>query len=131
MNSFGTRHETTMNTNQSAPVNILRRIRPSRNLVPPSDYAWTITSRTLNGVSGPSNAPDELLAQLNNGEGRTFRMYDDEGTVYIAGRIVGRHMDEQPLFDVGLANGCDEIRYDAEDARNLFTMAALCPRLAA
>ena len=39
-------------------------------------------------VSGPGNAPAELLAKLKDGDGIEFRLYDDDGELYYTGRFV-------------------------------------------
>lgn len=94
-------------------------------------YAWIITTDHLfsdeglpalqdeAGTTGPRDAPAGLLARLAGGEGRTFRMYDDDGELYYTGRILtgdvpGSEDDFGPLADFGTPNaGCTEIRYRA------------------
>ncbi len=77
------------------------------------------------GVTGPGGAPADLLARLDNGEGRKWRIYDDDGELYYSGRIVfadpaeeagnGISLPEEafgPLWDFGQGNaGATEIRY--------------------
>lgn len=68
------------------------------------------------GVSGPSDAPDHLLAALNRGEGVTFKMYDDDNIHYYTGKIVAdgdvRDYANRPLIDFGTPNaGAVFIRY--------------------
>jgi hypothetical protein len=93
-------------------------------------YAWRITRDILAegdgdgfesevGVTGPRNAPPELLTELDKGHGRAFRIYDDDGEHYYTGRIV--FSDDEaglgdeafgPLWDFGAPNaGATEIRY--------------------
>lgn len=66
---------------------------------------------------GPSAIKNETLDRLNAGEGRAFRMLDDDGLVYCHGRIITRdedaegEVDFQPLHDLGEAYGCTEIHY--------------------
>ncbi len=86
-------------------------------------YAWRITVDNLVeagtsdpeesevGVTGPRDAPAELLARLDRGEGHTFRMYDDDGILYYTGKAVwrddaGDHEDHLvgPLRDFGSPN---------------------------
>lgn len=92
-------------------------------------YAWTITKDYLNdpadpddvnavGVSGPSEASDEALAQVLAGHGRLFRMYDDDGILYYTGRLFDTTGDYDedacyaPLGNYGMpAAGAVEIRY--------------------
>jgi hypothetical protein len=112
-------------------------------------YAWIIDrvnvadlgadSADEKGVRGPHNASPELLAELANGGGYTFRMLDDDGIWYYRGRIAvengarpelytprsGEHgrtliasvpwgEDEAlgPLDDFGTPNaGCTELQY--------------------
>jgi hypothetical protein len=108
-----------------------------------SGYAWIITKDHLNlddvlegdcddtGTIGPDNADPALIAQLEEGKGHVFRMYDDDGELYYTGRLVTRSgdmelipvtyasgLDDQidpcyaPLSDFGLPNaGCVEIRW--------------------
>lgn len=40
------------------------------------------------GIIGPRDISEELEARLKNGEGRQFKMYDDDGELYYTGRIV-------------------------------------------
>lgn len=94
-----------------------------------ASYAWVITEdhlfdgdtidRNEAGTSGPSDAPADLLARLAAGEGREFRIHDDDGELYYAGRIITRdepgcQEDFGPLDDWGTPNaGATEIRYRA------------------
>lgn len=106
----------------------------------PSNYAWIIdkdhmarrdakpgTNSNAVGVLGPRDAPDDLEAKLQGGEGEPFRMYDDDGNLYYEGRIVrtGEESDDlnaseegfEPLDDFGTPNaGCTEIRYRRGEA---------------
>jgi hypothetical protein len=86
-----------------------------------SRYAWIITrdhiadvtieagtNSDAAGVTGPHNQ----VAELKSGEGKAFRMLDDDGNLYYTGRIIGNHSGFEPLEDFGTPNaGCTEIRY--------------------
>ena len=84
-------------------------------------YAWIITEDKIDqgtaiGVIGPSDAPKDMCEQLKSGEGRTFRMLDDDDKVYYKGRIIaddpGSEEDFGPLDDYGTPNaGCMSIEY--------------------
>ncbi len=91
-------------------------------------YAWLITEdhvaepgakpgTNMNavGMTGPRAAPTELLAQLAVGEGRPFRMFDDDDGLTYVGRIIadpGSQDDFGPLDDYGTPNaGCTYIEY--------------------
>jgi hypothetical protein len=88
-------------------------------------YAWVITKDHLAdeemtrvghpsgaseaGVIGPRNAPTELITRLKNGEGDTFKMFDDDGILYYTGRGLSlNEWDEDacygPLGDFGTPN---------------------------
>lgn len=83
-----------------------------------SQYAWKITRDYLAedgddspfasevGVSGPENAPQELIDQLADGEGRKFRLRDDDGELYYEGLVVGSDdwddLPGNPLHDFGM-----------------------------
>lgn len=97
-------------------------------------YAWQVTYDHLDhrraDVSGPSNASQELLAELAEAVilGRSswkpeddvewFRMYDGDGILYYTGVRTGQpdpHGSEggfEPLDDYGTPNaGCTSISY--------------------
>lgn len=80
-------------------------------------YAWIITQDHLAdtsaneaGIIGPRNAADRLIERLKNGEGDTFKMYDDDGILYYTGRALTLDgtWDEDacygPLGDFGMPN---------------------------
>ncbi len=82
-----------------------------------SEYAWRIdrdyipeegapegTNCNAPGVTGPRNAPDHLVVALDAGEGDKFRLYDDDGELYYAGRIVGDYDGFEPVDDFGEPN---------------------------
>lgn len=77
---------------------------------------WCANAAT---VAGPRDAPQELLDRLIAGEGRAWRIYDDDGEHYYSGRIVFTEplapLDDVafgPLTDFGAPNaGATEIRY--------------------
>ncbi|MDJ0463081.1 hypothetical protein [Streptomyces sp. H27-C3] len=91
----------------------------------PAAYGWAIDiehdpmeGRDEKGTTGPSNITLEMAERLRKGEGRTFRMYDDDGVLNYTGRIVtaeddeGGEVDFAPLDDFGKPNaGCTEIHY--------------------
>lgn len=94
-----------------------------------SEYAWVIDRDHLDessgrdgadaGVTGPRDAPDDLLERLQQGEGTKFTMRDDDGILYYSGRLVttadGAGSEEAcygPLGDFGAPNaGCVEVSY--------------------
>jgi hypothetical protein len=94
-----------------------------------SSYGWVITvdknadelepvgtNSNAKGMMGPSNIPEDLRLRLEQGEGITFKMYDDDGNLYYIGRIITNgENDEQlfaPLDDFGMPNaGATEIKY--------------------
>lgn len=76
------------------------------------------TNANATGVMGPGNISSSVKDRLRNGEGRQFRMFDDDGDLYYSGRIItpadeeGGEMDFAPLDDFGQPNaGATEIRY--------------------
>ncbi len=82
----------------------------------PSEYGWIITKDLLFaespdtftsdvGTIGPSNITDEMMESLKNGEGRKFRMFDDDGELYYEGLVIGELVDGgDPLTDFGMPN---------------------------
>jgi hypothetical protein len=84
-------------------------------------YAWIIDKDHVGsdvGVRGPKRSNDTLNAALSNGEGKPFRMYDDDGELYYEGRLVISKGDKdpevefRPLTDFGMPNaGATEIHY--------------------
>lgn len=93
-------------------------------------YAWMITKDHLfdgegitgdeAGTSGPSNADPVLLERVRQGEGKTFRMWDDDGELYYTGRLITRadkywgfeQIMAAPLDDFGTPNaGCTLIKW--------------------
>lgn len=76
------------------------------------------TNANAKGVTGPRNLSDNILNQLLNGGGRTFRIKDDDGDLYYTGRIITPPAEEQgeldfaPLDEFGKPNaGATEIWY--------------------
>jgi hypothetical protein len=84
-------------------------------------HAWIITKdhlcdgeyidRDEAGVCGPSDADEDLLRRVKAGEGKTFRMWDDDGELYYTGRLLtteDRWGEEDvmvaPLRDFGTPN---------------------------
>lgn len=61
-------------------------------------------------VVGPRSISDETLARLKAGEGKRFKMYDDDNTLYYEGRAID--CDFEPLDHYGMPNaGCTSIWY--------------------
>lgn len=95
------------------------------------EYAWTIDSYPVTDgfqaepdgtvLQGPRDASDELLERLAKGEGRKFRLLDDDGILYFEGRILipgepdpdapAGDMHFAPLWDLGEGYGCVDIQY--------------------
>lgn len=75
--------------------------------------AWIITKDHLNDevveVLGPSIITDKEIEILKKGKGKSFRLYDDDHTLYYSGKLIGE--DEfEPLDDYGTPNaGCTTI----------------------
>jgi hypothetical protein len=73
------------------------------------DYGWIIDEQHIgvesrDGVVGPSDIPEEIEKQLEDGEGKTFRMLDADDNVYYKGRIIKDEGDGkgfEPLDDFG------------------------------
>ena len=79
-----------------------------------SNYGWIITEDLLNnddGTTGPIDILSEINIRLINGEGREFRLLDDDNILYYRGRLIGGNGFE-PLDDFGLPNaGCTTVQY--------------------
>lgn len=81
-----------------------------------SSYGWIITQDHIAsnanesdvGTIGPRNVSDEMMDRLKNGEGKRFRLYDDDRELYYEGRYIGEiGWDGDPLTDFGMPNaGC-------------------------
>ena len=78
-------------------------------------YGWIITEDMDDifsgddvGIVGPGNIDPSIESQLRAGQGRAFRMKDDDGEVYYKGRIIGEDSyGAGPLDDFGAPNaGC-------------------------
>ena len=74
-------------------------------------YGWVVTRDCLESkdvrVSGPRAIPHSLLARLLRGEGRKFRLYDDDDICYYHGSMLGEYSGFEPLDDYGMPNaGC-------------------------
>lgn len=92
-----------------------------------SEYAWIITRDHLAeefgdkpdiGITGPRDAPADLLGRVARGEGRTFYLYDDDGERYYTGKLLTRdgEMDEEaclaPLAEFGAGwAGCTLVKW--------------------
>lgn len=83
-----------------------------------SSYGWIITKDHIAesddaisdvGTIGPSNISDEMMQALKNGEGKRFRLYDDDRELYYEGLYIGELSEAEgdPLTDFGMPNaGC-------------------------
>ena len=75
-----------------------------------SIYNWSITRDYIGngaetGLTGPRNKSRHTENETE------FRMYDDDGELYYAGKIWGDFDGFEPLDDFGMPNaGCTEIR---------------------
>ncbi len=91
-----------------------------------STYAWIITKDHIAegiedsdvGVCGPRESNGEADDLVADGEGRLFRMYDDDGILYYTGRLYdttgeyGEAACYAPLGDFGMPNaGCTSVKY--------------------
>lgn len=61
-------------------------------------HAWLITYDHLDhekveGLAGPSDAPQDLLDRLQKGEGARFKLWDDDGELYYSGRFLQDGLD--------------------------------------
>ena len=85
-----------------------------------SNYGWVISSDLTSpsgdeGLTGPFDLHPEIQLRLAKGEGREFRLLDDDKKVYYLGKIVGSEGFE-PLDDFGMPNaGCTIIQYRSSD----------------
>lgn len=94
-----------------------------------STYAWIVTHDHIDNtdveVIGPRNVSDAMETTLKAGNGRAFRLYDDDGELNASGRAVclrGEEDSEEflfgPLDDYGRGNyGCTEIRWTLPHGR--------------
>jgi hypothetical protein len=79
------------------------------------------------GLTGPSTATEADVKRLQAGEGKRFRMLDDDGEIYYYGRQLetsecteayetgyyGSESDFAPLDNFGAPNaGCTELQFD-------------------
>ena len=88
-----------------------------------SKYAWIINEDKIFGedvgIKGPRLIDTKLENLLKAGEGREFKLFDDDGELYYTGRIVGKFGGFEPLDDFGMPNaGCTEIAY--KNKNNVF-----------
>jgi hypothetical protein len=95
--------------------------------------AWIITKDKIEsdakGVTGPRTASEADIKRLQAGEGKRFRMLDDDGEIYYYGRQLetsdadkGYYAENEfaPLDNFGTPNaGCTEIQFDngAKDSK--------------
>jgi len=69
------------------------------------------------GLTGPRDIAEEVTVRLKAGEGRRFRMKDDDGEVYYEGRIIllddaDPEAEFGPMDNFGAPNaGCTSIEY--------------------
>jgi hypothetical protein len=89
-----------------------------------SKYAWIIISdhytipgeESIEGVSGPKDASDELTLEAM-AYGDKFRMRDGDGILYATGKISGDYDGFEPLNDYGTPSfGCTTIEFYVEDS---------------
>lgn len=97
-----------------------------------SDYGWVIDRDHLYDPNdsialdeahtvGPHDVPPDLEGRLEDGEGRTFQMFDDDGGLYYTGRFLSDDPEsldtDAPLYDFGQPNaGCTTIEYPASES---------------
>jgi hypothetical protein len=80
-----------------------------------SIYNWTITRDYIEngaetGLTGPRNKSRHTANET------AFKMYDDDGALYYAGKIWGDFDGSEPLDDFGTpAAGCTEIKLRDSD----------------
>jgi len=78
-------------------------------------YAWVfneVFDGEINQIFGPNKVSKELFEQLKKGEGKEFRMLDDDNKVYGQGKIIGEETGFEPLDDYGTPGlGCTQIQY--------------------
>ena len=88
-------------------------------------YAWIITKNCLENekmfVAGPGDNPDSAkvdawIAELENGGGEAFKIYDDDDVLNMTGRFIedGENGEDcfGPLDDYGMPSwGCTGIKY--------------------
>jgi hypothetical protein len=74
-------------------------------------YGWIIDKVNLEfldedevGTKGPADISSTHSEALDNGEGKQFKMFDDDGEWYYTGRIVGEYDGYEPLDDFGDPN---------------------------
>lgn len=85
-------------------------------------YAWLIWYDHLDDedckILGPRNITAGQIESLEEGHGTEFRLYDDDGELYLSGLFLGDIDSEDafgPLDDYGMpAAGCTEIRYQRD-----------------
>jgi hypothetical protein len=85
------------------------------------------TNLNAKGLTGPSTASERDVERLKAGEGKRFRMLDDDGEIYYYGRWLeeddcteeyesgmwGQDSEFSPLDNFGAPNaGCTELQYD-------------------
>lgn len=85
-------------------------------------YAWIVEYDHLDNhdieVFGPSDIDPQHEQDLKEGNGKKFRMYDDDNELYYSGRIVGDFDGFEPLDDYGMPNaGAVHIEYQDDDGR--------------
>jgi hypothetical protein len=93
---------------------LIRRMFPYEG----EPYGWMLTfdhfDNKPSSVAGPNAMSDEILARLKAGEGKEFRMFDDDKNLMASGRYIGPKDETEfrPLDDFGTANwGCTMIQY--------------------
>lgn len=89
-----------------------------------SEYGWIIDVDYLAddegsnvGVMGPRDIPSHIEAGLLSGEGKVFRIIDDDGEKYYRGRYIGPDNEDMfgPLWDYAQPGaGATDIQYPDE-----------------
>ena len=77
------------------------------------DYISNESEASSAGKMGPHGITTLQINQLKLGQGERFRIYDGDGVMYYAGRIIGEHDGFEPLDDYGTPNdGATSIYYE-------------------
>lgn len=85
-----------------------------------SKYGWIITRSCLEEedvqVVGPHNISDEIVHQLQAGEGEEFHILDGDLELCYVGRIYGDYDGFEPVDDYAADNdGCTTMLYKDSD----------------
>jgi hypothetical protein len=94
-------------------------------MAPIISNAWMVTDEYLvtkkedhihyrRQIVGPRGATPDELRRLKAGEGTPFRLHNEDGFLYYAGRFLGEPTSEEaqwPLDEFGVFEGCTTIQY--------------------